>query len=177
MRHGISQDWPNPSPLPHEDEEQAVKLAEGAIGTFTDLYHELWLAGMRAKLGIFHEEEDDESLIEGLLKMMKNHQADYTNTFRALTFDKLEDTPLNGTSELASWYERWQARIGDQQESKEQSHQLMRAAILRSFPEPSGGGSAGSDGAGGDYSVMERCSMRCPIHMRIPGTSGVCYRA
>ena len=115
-------------PLLHEDEEQAVKLAEGAIGTFTDLYHELWLAGMRAKLGIFHEEEDDESLIEGLLKMMKNHQADYTNTFRALTFDKLEDTPLNGTSELASWYERWQARIGSQQESKEQSHQLMRSS-------------------------------------------------
>ena len=131
-------------PLPHEDEEQAVKLAEGAIGTFTDLYHELWLAGMRAKLGIFHEEEDDESLIEGLLKMMKNHQADYTNTFRALTFDKLEDTPLNGTSELASWYERWQARIGDQQESKEQSHQLMREESCGHSPEPSGGGSAGS---------------------------------
>ena len=158
----------------HEDEEQAVKLAEGAIGTFTDLYHELWLAGMRAKLGIFHEEEDDESLIEGLLKMMKNHQADYTNTFRALTFDKLEDTPLNGTSELASWYERWQARIGDQQESKEQSHQLMRAnpAVI---PGTIGWRKRWKRGAGGDYSVMGG-SMRCPIHMRIPGTSG-CYRA
>lgn len=142
-------------PLLHEEEEQAVKLAEGAIGTFTDLYHAQWLAGMRAKLGIFHEEEEDESLIEDLLKMMKNHQADYTNTFRALTFDKLEDTPLNGTPELASWYERWQARLGSQQESRDQSHQLMRssnpAVIPRNHRVEEALEAAENEG---DYSVM-----------------------
>ncbi|WP_145039878.1 YdiU family protein [Paenibacillus sp. Y412MC10] len=143
-------------PLLHEEEEQAVKLAEGAIGSFNDLYHEQWLAGMRAKLGIFHEEEDDESLIEDLLKMMKNHQADYTNTFRALTFDKLEDTPLNGTPELASWYERWQARLGSQQESRDQSHQLMRssnpAVIPRNHRVEEALEAAENEG---DYSVMK----------------------
>ncbi|MCI1774479.1 MAG: YdiU family protein [Paenibacillus lautus] len=142
-------------PLLHEEEEQAVKLAEGAIGTFTDLYQAQWLAGMRAKLGIFHEEEEDESLIEDLLKMMKNHQADYTNTFRALTFDKLEDTPLNGTPELASWYERWQARLGSQQESRDQSHQLMRssnpAVIPRNHRVEEALEAAENEG---DYSVM-----------------------
>ncbi|MEK4981817.1 protein adenylyltransferase SelO [Bacillus sp. FSL K6-6540] len=143
-------------PLLHEEEEQAVKLAEGAIGSFNDLYHEQWLAGMRAKLGIFHEEEDDESLIEDLLKMMKNYQADYTNTFRALTFDKLEDTPLNGTPELASWYERWQARLGSQQESRDQSHQLMRssnpAVIPRNHRVEEALEAAENEG---DYSVMK----------------------
>lgn len=142
-------------PLLHEEEEQAVKLAEDAIGTFTDLYQAQWLAGMRAKLGIFHEEEEDESLIEDLLKMMKNHQADYTNTFRALTFDKLEDTPLNGTPELASWYERWQARLGSQQESRDQSHQLMRssnpAVIPRNHRVEEALEAAENEG---DYSVM-----------------------
>ncbi len=48
-----------------------------------------WLAGMRAKLGIFNEEIEDKSLIEELLNMMQKYRADYTNTFRALTFDKL----------------------------------------------------------------------------------------
>ncbi|MGV2643495.1 hypothetical protein GNF86_19015, partial [Clostridium perfringens] len=108
-------------------------------------------------LGIFHEEEDDESLIEDLLKMMKDHQADYTNTFRALTFDKLEDTPLNGTPELASWYERWQARLGSQQESKEQSHHLMRssnpAVIPRNHRVEEALEAAELEG---DYSVMEQ---------------------
>ena len=65
-----------------------------------------WLAGMRAKLGIFNEEQQDESLIEDLLSMMQKYRADYTNTFRALTFDKLEDTvclaPLNLLSGMSS---------------------------------------------------------------------------
>ena len=75
-------------PLLHEDQEQAVKLAQDAISDFTELYHRNWLAGMRAKLGIFNEEKQDESLIEDLLSMMQKYRADYTNTFRALTFDK-----------------------------------------------------------------------------------------
>lgn len=142
-------------PLLHEEEEQGVKLAEGAIGAFTDLYHEQWLAGMRAKLGIFHIEEEDEALIEDLLKMMKNHRADYTNTFRALTFDKLEDTPLQGAPEFASWHERWQARLGRQQESMDDARELMRssnpAVIPRNHRVEEALEAAEQEG---DYSVM-----------------------
>ena len=43
-------------PLLHDNQEQAVKLAQDAISDFTELYHSNWLAGMRAKLGIFNEE-------------------------------------------------------------------------------------------------------------------------
>ena len=57
---------------------------------------------------------------------MEKYRADYTNTFRALTFDKLEDTELFRTPEFAEWHEQWQARLGRQQESKVASHQLMR---------------------------------------------------
>ena len=113
-------------PLLHDNQEQAVKLAQDAISDFTELYHCNWLAGMRAKLGIFNEELQDESLIEGLLSMMQKYRADYTNTFRALTFDKLADTVLFGTTEFAQWHELWQARLGRQQEPKASSHQLMR---------------------------------------------------
>ena len=73
---------------------------------------------MRAKLGLFNEETEDEALIDDLLGMMEKHGADYTNTFRALTFTTLEDTDLFGSPEFAQWHERWQARLGRQQESK-----------------------------------------------------------
>ncbi|BBH20174.1 UPF0061 protein [Paenibacillus baekrokdamisoli] len=115
-------------PLLHVNELQAVKLAEDAISDFTELYHRNWLTGMRAKLGIFNEELEDESLIEGLLSMMQKDRADYTNTFRALTFDKPEDTILFGTTDFAQWHELWQARLGRQQEPKASSHQLMRSS-------------------------------------------------
>lgn len=113
-------------PLLHDNLEQAVKLAQGEISKFGELYHSYWIAGMRAKLGIFNEEEQDDSIIKDLLDLMKKHQADYTNTFIALTFDKRDNNNLFGTQEFAQWYERWQSRLGRQPESKAESNQLMR---------------------------------------------------
>ncbi len=143
--------------LLHENLEQAVELAQVAISKFTELYHRNWLEGMRAKLGIFNEEIQDESLIEDLLSMMKKYRADYTNTFRALTFDKPEDTVLYGTTEFTQWHELWQARLGRQQESKASSHQLMRnsnpAIIPRNHRVEEALEAAVKHG---DYSVMER---------------------
>ncbi|ASR48957.1 hypothetical protein B4V02_20765 [Paenibacillus kribbensis] len=115
-------------PLLHDNREQAVKLAEDAISDFAKMFHHHWLAGMRAKLGIFNEEPQDESLIKDLLGMMQKYRADYTNTFRALTLDKPEDTVLYNTAEFTQWHEQWQARLGRQQESQASDHQLMRSS-------------------------------------------------
>ncbi|AIQ19124.1 hypothetical protein H70357_22235 [Paenibacillus sp. FSL H7-0357] len=115
-------------PLLHEDKGEAISLAEDAIADFQEIFLSQWLAGMRAKLGIFNEEPQDESLIEGLLEMMQQYRADYTHTFRALTLNKPEETVLHGTSEFTGWYELWQARLGRQQESQDASQQVMRAS-------------------------------------------------
>ena len=144
-------------PLLHENEEQAIKLAEEAISDFAELYHRNWLAGMRAKLGLFNEEPEDESLIESLLSMMQKYRADYTNTFRALTFDKPEDTALFDTTEFAQWNELWQARLGRQQEPKASSHQLMRSSNPALIPRNHRVEEALEAAVKhGDYSVMER---------------------
>lgn len=144
-------------PLLHEEEEQAIKLAETALEEYSGLYYNHWLAGMRSKLGIFHEEEQDEALIKELLGMMKKHRADYTNTFRALTLDQPEDTVLFGTEEFTSWYEQWQARLERQQESKASAQELMRssnpAIIPRNHRVEEALKAAEEQG---DYSVMER---------------------
>lgn len=113
-------------PLLNENEEQAVKLAQDAISDFTELFQLNWLAGMRAKLGIFNEEKQDESLVKDLLNIMEKYHADYTNTFRALTLDKLEDTDMFGTSEFVQWHDQWKARLSRQKESKTSSLELMR---------------------------------------------------
>lgn len=144
-------------PLLHDDDEQAVKLAQDEVSNFIDLYESNWLAGMRAKLGIFNEEQQDKSLIEELLDIMKRYNADYTNTFRSLTLDKREDMELFDTEKFAQWYEKWQARLDRQEESKDSSHQLMRnsnpAVIPRNHRVEEALEAAVNEG---DYSVMER---------------------
>ncbi|WP_374723027.1 protein adenylyltransferase SelO [Peribacillus tepidiphilus] len=145
-------------PLLHEDQDQAVKLAEDALLDFTKLYKSNWLEGMRAKLGIFNEEMQDESLIEDLLNMMQKYRADYTNTFRALTYEKLEeDTILFGTTEFTQWHEQWQARLGRQKESKASSSQLMRNSNPSVIPRNHRVEEALEAAVEkGDYSVMEK---------------------
>jgi len=144
-------------PLLHNDQEEAVKIAQDAISEFTELYHRQWLRGMRAKLGMFNEEVQDESLIQDLLSMMQKYRADYTNTFRALTFDTSEETDLFGSTEFAQWHELWQARLSRQQESKDSSHQLMRtsnpAIIPRNHRVEAALEAAVKQG---DYSVMKQ---------------------
>ncbi|WP_227938249.1 protein adenylyltransferase SelO [Alkalihalobacillus deserti] len=144
-------------PLLHDDQELAVKMAEDAISDFSELYQSNWFRGMREKLGIFNEEQQDESLIEDLLSMMKKYRADYTNTFRALTFNMREDAVMFETPEFAQWHELWQARLGRQQESESSSHQLMKrsnpALIPRNHRVEAALEAAVKQE---DYSVMER---------------------
>ena len=152
-------------PLLHDNAEEAVKIAQDAISDFPDIYHKNWLAGMKAKLGLISEEEQDESLVNDLLTIMKKQQADYTNTFRALTFDKLEDTELYGSHEFTQWYEKWQLRLERQQETKDTVQQLMRssnpAVIPRNHRVEEALEAASKQG---DYSVMERLVkiLSCP---------------
>lgn len=114
-------------PLIDEKKEKAVSKAQEELLNFNTLFYGYWLAGMRAKLGIFHEEQQDEDLIGDFLGMMNQRDADYTNTFRVLTLDKPELTALYGRSEFSLWQQKWQARLGRQQESKANSLQLMKA--------------------------------------------------
>ncbi|EKN67597.1 hypothetical protein BABA_12745 [Neobacillus bataviensis LMG 21833] len=144
-------------PLLHDNQEEAVKQAQDAISNYMGLYQRNWLAGMRAKLGIFNEEEQDEALINDLLNMMQKQRSDFTNTFRALTFETQEDTVLFGTPEFDRWYERWQARLGRQKEPKASSHQLMRESNPGVIPRNHRVEEALEAAVNqGDYSVMER---------------------
>lgn len=146
-------------PLLHHNQNEAIKIAQDAILSFNQLYHYNWMRGMRAKLGIFNEEQQDEFLVEELLSMMQKYQADYTNTFRELTLDKWahSNMALFSAEEFVKWYKLWQERLSRQQQSKESSYQLMRnsnpAIIPRNHRVEEALEAAVKQG---DYSVMER---------------------
>jgi len=144
-------------PLLHADEAEALEIANTAIKQYNPLFQQHWLAGMRAKLGLFNEEVEDEALITELLNTMKQYRADYTNTFLALTFDKLTGMSIFATREFKNWHQRWLDRLQRQEQSWEASQELMRntnpAIIPRNHRvEEALEAAVEKD----DYSVMER---------------------
>lgn len=144
-------------PLLHDEEEQAVRLAEEALKGFAGQFEAAWLKGMRSKLGLFGEQAEDAALIHDLLGLMHQHHADYTNTFLALTFGRLEEPPMACTPEWAEWLERWRARLAGQPETDDAVRELMRrsnpAVIPRNHRVEEALEAAVKRE---DYSVMER---------------------
>ena len=113
-------------PFINKDIDKAVKIAEKELSKFESLYNEHWLSGMRAKLGIFNEELEDENLIKSLLSLMEKYKADYTNTFRNLTLGKIENLEMVNSEEFNKWYDLWQDRLTRQKEDKEAIKELMK---------------------------------------------------
>jgi uncharacterized protein YdiU (UPF0061 family) len=115
-------------PLLHEDQKQAIELANGAINHFPNRFQHHWLAGMRRKLGLFNEETEDSALIDALLKWMQQNSADYTNTFRALSVESMEHDPLLENEAFHAWHANWMARRSRQEESASAVVERMQSA-------------------------------------------------
>ncbi len=141
-------------PLLHDDEDEAVKLAEETLSAYPEEFEAAFLAGMRAKLGIFNEEKEDKALIGDLLNAMNKHKADFTNTFKALTFGKLENEALFKSEEFTKWHEKWQERLGRQEHSQDDSHELMRNSNPAVIPRNHRVEEAIAAAEQGDISVM-----------------------
>jgi uncharacterized protein YdiU (UPF0061 family) len=122
-------------PLIHDDPDKAVELATAAVGGFAHDYKREWLGGMRLKLGLYSEREEDFKLATDLLGTMEEGGADHTLTFRRLSgWLRGEREPLRklfiDPTRLDAWAERWQARLAeeapveDRAESMEQVNPL-----------------------------------------------------
>ena len=144
-------------PLIHEDPQEAVSMANEAISGFSDTFHDYWLAGMRAKLGLLNQEADDGALVEDLLDYMHRHGADFTNTFRDLSSGSLPEASVFRAPDFKQWFERWQARLKRQPDSWEAARRLMRihnpAVIPRNHRVEEALEAAGERA---DFTVMEK---------------------
>ncbi|QIF03129.1 YdiU family protein [Roseimicrobium sp. ORNL1] len=111
-------------PLIHQDAPQALDIANESIGRFGERFQHHWLVGMRAKLGLFTEESDDPALIDSLLEWMQRSQADFTNTFRALS--SASSAMHSPEPAYREWHQRWQDRLTRQTSSASEVMASMR---------------------------------------------------
>lgn len=111
-------------PLLPGDEEQAVELANRAIDDFGRRFQQHWLGGMRAKLGLCNEENDDVALIRSLLDWMQQAKADFTNTFHDL--GGASSAALFPDAAGREWHQRWQSRLSRQPQTAGEVADLMR---------------------------------------------------
>lgn len=107
-------------PLFHEDQEQAVALAEESLGDFSSQYSAAWLSGMKAKLGLGRGINDETaiSITEELSALLKEGHVDYTSFFRSLGTAARGDagstrSMFSTASTFDAWMERWRALAPD----------------------------------------------------------------
>ncbi len=96
-------------PLIDADQDRAVAQATKAVHSFPDLFRDAWLALFRAKIGLGDAQEGDLDLIERLLDLMTAQEADFTNTFRALSDGAARDQFQDGAA-FDAWAADWIAR-------------------------------------------------------------------
>ena len=113
-------------PLFDPDADRAVERATAALDRFPGLFEQHRLDGMRAKLGLFTREQDDQALADDLLAWMQRRGADFTNTFRALTSGRPAADSMGADPELAAWHRRLDERRGRQPQAPAEVHALMR---------------------------------------------------
>lgn len=107
-------------PLFHDGQEQAVALAQESLAGFRRQYSAVWSAGMRAKLGLHHDVDDDAAspLVDGLLSLLQAGRADHTSFFRGLGaaargHREAARSLLPDPAAFDAWAERWSALSPD----------------------------------------------------------------
>ena len=100
-------------PLLGEDDDSALASAREALAAFGPRFEAAHLGGLRRKLGLLTEREDDAALAGDLLGLMAGNGADFTLTFRRLC-DAAGTEPEGDAARAlftdAGAYDAWAAR-------------------------------------------------------------------
>lgn len=143
--------------------EEAAAEANAILDDYQPHFQRHNLAGLRAKLGLQEQGEDDTALIRDLLSLLQENRSDYTRTFRALAnFCSLEGA---GNSELRdrfinrdafdAWATRYAARLRQESsidaERKQRMNRVNPKYILRNYLAQR----AIEQAENGDYSEIE----------------------
>ena len=98
-------------PLIDKNEKRSIEIAQNLINTFSSLFKDKWLQMMKKKLGIKDKSEDDEELINNLIKWMQQKKPDFTNTFcNLMNYDHADDKEFED-DEFNNWKREWKKRV------------------------------------------------------------------
>lgn len=113
-------------PILNDNLDQAVADATQLLTEFSGLFRKYWLTGMRRKIGLQTEQDEDLDLVQSLLDWMSSSGADFTNTFRDLSEGRLQEG-LYQDPGFQDWRRRWQQRLGQEQEPVSSIYTRMQA--------------------------------------------------
>jgi len=141
--------------------EKAIELATGVLEPFIDQFDELFLAGMRRKIGLATAEDGDGELIRNLLTLMQESHADFTLTFRKLSLVVADPTQLPRlresfpvTSNLEGWVREWQERLKKEPQPASERTARMRSVNPAFIPRNHRVEAALSAAESGDYAAF-----------------------
>lgn len=109
--------------LPHIElqsgsEESAIASATEALTAFNPQFQAAYLAGLRRKLGLMTADDRDAALAQDLLQRMTTNRADFTLTFRRLSYSALGPEHDENVAELFAdptafhtWAVGWRQRL------------------------------------------------------------------
>lgn len=128
-------------PLIDDDQKKAVAQAEDALQRFQSRYEEAFNRGLRRKLGLLTEAEDDIALARDLFSAMARNQADFTLTFRRLGDDidasegeGVTRSLFSNPAEFDQWAIRWRQRLAQEPDHASSRRQVMMSINPKYIP-------------------------------------------
>lgn len=116
-----------------DNEDAALQSAQDSLATFATHYDAAQLAGLRKKLGLQTQREEDSAIAFDLLDRMQQGKADFTLTFRKLCEAAIAPANDQAVRELFSqpttydeWAQRWRERISLEDVSPDDRAAAMR---------------------------------------------------
>lgn len=141
--------------------DDAVARASEVINGFPEVYQRAWISGMRAKLGLSGQEEQDIELATGLLSVMETQSADFTRVFRSLSSSIAGDA--SGSRALFAnpagfdiWLAQWRARLERDPMPESERRAAMDGTNPVYIPRNHLVEAALADATQGDLSAFER---------------------
>ncbi len=114
-------------PILHSEPQKSIQIAQDCIDEFDEKWNKSYYRMMLHKLGIADDSEDLYPLVDELLRLMQSLHLDYTNTFLALTEDRItEESPMN-SMEFKQWMKRWE-NIINSSIGFEKARKMMRVS-------------------------------------------------
>ena len=121
------------------DKEDIMTALQSYEATLLDTYYK----GIKAKLGLIENNEQDNALAFDLLDILMKNNMDYTRTFRALSHINQEDIQCSlrddclGRAKFDDWFKRYTQRLAQEKTTNLQRQQQMQATnpkyILRNY--------------------------------------------
>ena len=121
-------------PLIDENQQQAIKQAEGVLERFSARFEAAYLAGMRQKLGFSTEADGDLELAGEFISLLATNHVDFTLAFRRLS-DAAGSVPAEDDLRIlfrdkqgfGTWAERWRSRLMREPNHEDERRTRMRA--------------------------------------------------